>query len=90
MYRVNLQTNLCEPPTKLTDPFQPIGVPQDATFYGIDFLGAEVSNLGVRVDQFHHRDEQSKEKCYIVIMKFDALAHSRWRLSWQFCSCFSH
>ena len=37
--------------------FPDFGVPEDSTFFGADYLGAEIEKLGVLVDQFHSRDE---------------------------------
>ena len=37
---------------RLTEPFRPFGVPQNATFLGIDYLGAESTTLGLLVDSF--------------------------------------
>lgn len=40
-----------------SDKIPDFGIPEDATFFGADYIGAEVTGLGVLVDQFHHRDE---------------------------------
>ena len=45
----------------LTTSFRPFGVPPNARFEGRDTLGAEVSGLGLEVDQFI--DELGK-KCH--------------------------
>ena len=37
---------------KLTNSFRPFGVPGNARFEGRAFLGAEVTGLGLEVDQF--------------------------------------
>ncbi|XP_019864297.1 PREDICTED: halilectin 3, alpha chain-like [Amphimedon queenslandica] len=39
-----------------TESFPDFGIPENATFFGSDYLGAEGPNLGVLVDNFYHRD----------------------------------
>ena len=41
--------------------FPDFGIPEDATFFGFDYLGASIPNYGVGVDQFHHRSEETPE-----------------------------
>lgn len=40
--------------------FPDFGVPEDATFYGFDYLGSSIPNYGVGVDQFHSRQSEDE------------------------------
>ncbi len=41
----------------LTSTFRPFGVPPQAVFEGIEYLGAEAAGLGLMVDQFLENHE---------------------------------
>lgn len=47
----------------LTDEFRPFGLPSTATFVGIDYIGAEVTGLGVKVDQFYDQNGRGIVEC---------------------------
>lgn len=53
-YRIDLTTGRCES-SPLTTAFVPFGVPSGATFNNIDYLGAELAGLGLKVDSFNEK-----------------------------------
>lgn len=53
-YRLDLTTGKCSS-RPLNESFVPFGVPSEAKFGNIDYLGAELPGLGLKVDSFHEK-----------------------------------
>lgn len=58
-YRVDLRASTCEE-FPLTEEFRPIGISSDTEFNGVNYIGAELTSLGVKVDEYYRPDRIRK------------------------------